>query len=46
MLSILGLIDYNGWMNVVVKVTKQLLIAFAIGKYFDEVMCDCSPNAC
>jgi len=23
-----------------VKVTKQVVIAFAIGKYFDEVMCD------
>jgi hypothetical protein len=30
------------WLNECgeVKVTKQVLIAFAFGKYFDEVMCD------
>jgi hypothetical protein len=26
-----------------VKITKQVLIAFAIGKYSDEVMCDGVP---
>jgi hypothetical protein len=30
------------WLNECgeVKVTNQVLIVFAIGKYFDEVMCD------
>jgi ribosomal protein L10 len=27
-----------------VKVTKQVLIVFAIGKYSDEVMCDVVPK--
>jgi hypothetical protein len=26
-----------------VKVTKQVAVAFSIGKYFDEVMCDVIP---
>ena len=34
----------NEWGEV--KVTKQVLITFAIGMYSDEVMCNCSPNAC
>jgi hypothetical protein len=29
-----------------VKVTKQVLIVFAIGKYSDEVMCDVVPMSC
>ncbi len=30
-----------------VKVTKQVVISFSIGKYKDEVMCDIVPmNAC
>ena len=33
------------WLNACaeVKVTKQVLIVFAIGKYSDEVMCDVVP---
>jgi hypothetical protein len=35
------------WLNEYgeVKVNKQVLIAFSIGKYSNEIMCD-SPNAC
>uniref|UniRef100_A0A2N9GZ34 CCHC-type domain-containing protein n=1 Tax=Fagus sylvatica TaxID=28930 RepID=A0A2N9GZ34_FAGSY len=29
-----------------IKVTKQVLISFSIGKYKDEVLCDVVPNAC
>jgi hypothetical protein len=34
------------WLNECgeVKVTKQVLIAFIIGKYSDEVMCDVIPK--
>lgn len=28
-----------------VKVTKQVVIVFAIGKYSDKVMCDVVPHA-
>ena len=33
------------WLNECgeVRVTKQVLIAFAIGKYFDEILCDVVP---